>query len=170
MAARWVSGAKQWCTSKLWKQHSLPLKPINQPNPLIVQTSSLVFMCFFIHFVSLLLCHLEQKHGVIWCWWVVWLSCFLLYRHTAPSKRSWCHLDGGLWATRSTDTLDCSLQHYVTQLRFFSQVSVCSSNTHYHSDLWPLQTGCNPAAFATCPLVCSICDLCGFCTKTNSFS
>lgn len=65
------------------------------------------------------------------------MSCSLSCRHTAPCKRSWCHLDGGFCATRSTDTFRWSLLRFMTRLKFCIQVrhayQTYTGNTHTYA-------------------------------------
>lgn len=85
---------------------------LSEPNLLLLVASFLSYL------VSL-----EKKHPVFVLNCFLSVRFFFFCRHTAPCKRSWCHLDGGFCATHSTDTLPWSLRLFVTQQRFCSQVS-----------------------------------------------
>lgn len=118
------------------------LQTVSEPDsPGIVQTSCVKAVQFsesywsppFMSFVSSWFCPgwISECHVLSFC------------RHTAPCRRSWYHLDGGFCASRSTGILLWSPQPFGTQLRFFYQVSVATSNpqTQSHKQTlpqWPL--------------------------------
>lgn len=77
----------------------------------------------------------------------------VLCRHTAPCKTSWCRLDGGYCATRSTDTLPWSLRPFVTQRRFCSLVSLLETPSN-PSSAQPGADGNVALLSASMPTVC----------------